>query len=76
VVVQTTTGANLIARAAPGTDAPVRSQFPNGTVLQVIDGPVDADTYTWWRVRGPDGDGWSVGAFLRPLSTPPPTATP
>ena len=76
VVVQTTTGANLIARAAPGTDAPVRSQFPNGTVLQVIDGPVDADNYTWWRVQGSAGDGWSVGAFLRPLSIPPPTATP
>jgi hypothetical protein len=69
VVVQTTTGERLIARAAPGTGAPVRTQFANGTILQVVDGPVEADNYTWWRVEGPDGDGWSVGTFLRPLTT-------
>jgi hypothetical protein len=76
VVVQTGTGAGLIARAAPRIDSPVRTQFDNGTVLEVIGGPVDADNYTWWRVEGAQGDGWSVGAFLRPFPVPTPSPTP
>jgi hypothetical protein len=76
VVVETTGGAGLIARAAPGIDSPVRTQFDNGTVLEVIGGPVAAGDYTWWRVEGAQGDGWSVGAFLRPFPTPTPSPTP
>ena len=75
MVVQTTSGAGLIARAEPAADAPVRTQFDNGATLRVLGGPVDADNYTWWRVEGEQGDGWSVGAFLRPLPTATPTAT-
>jgi hypothetical protein len=76
VVVQTQTGAGLIARAAPGIESPIRTQFDNGAVLEVMGGPVDADNYTWWRVEGAQGDGWSVGAFLRPYPTPTPSPTP
>jgi hypothetical protein len=36
----------------------------------VIDGPVEADGYTWWHLEAPydqTRNGWSAGDFLTPL---------
>ena len=36
-----------------------------GTTLVVLDGPEEADGYTWWQVRTPDGaEGWAAGTWL------------
>jgi hypothetical protein len=28
--------------------------------VMIVDGPVVADNYTWWRVEGETGSGWSA----------------
>jgi uncharacterized protein YraI len=62
-------------------DANVIDQMPDGTVLEVSDGPVSADGYTWFEVSNDDfGPGWAAGEFLQVETptdngTPTPTAT-
>lgn len=61
------TGAGeLNVRARPGTapDNLVLFTLAPGTVVQVVGGPVEADGFTWWQVRGPTGEGWCAGQFL------------
>lgn len=39
-----------------------------GTQFEIIDGPQEADGFTWWRVLeidGQDRQGWAAGDFLR-----------
>ncbi|HMP42188.1 MAG TPA: hypothetical protein PKA05_17555 [Roseiflexaceae bacterium] len=55
-------GRPLRGRAEPSLLAPARVAFNEGDVLMVIDGPVEADGYTWWRVEGTRGIGWSAEA--------------
>lgn len=46
---------------------------PEGTVLTVIDGPTQADGFTWWRVRSqlnPSLEGWAVANFLAVVPNP------
>ncbi|HIQ12413.1 MAG TPA: hypothetical protein EYH29_06055 [Caldilineales bacterium] len=39
----------------------------DGVKLTIIDGPVQADGFTWWKVRTPKGyEGWAVEAYLEP----------
>lgn len=38
---------------------------PQGTRLIVQEGPVDADSFTWWRVTGDGIAGWAAGTWLR-----------
>jgi hypothetical protein len=56
----------LIGRAAPALDADFRARFADGSVLLVLDGPVENDDHIWWKVQGVIGTGWSVAAFLAP----------
>ncbi|HWQ13956.1 MAG TPA: hypothetical protein VNL77_14245, partial [Roseiflexaceae bacterium] len=53
-------GRPLRGRAAAGLSAPVRVAFPEGERVRLLEGPVEADGYTWWRVEGPSGAGWSA----------------
>jgi hypothetical protein len=65
VVVQGTKGAGLNLRQQPTTYAKVVSNAREGTVLTVLEGPKEADGYTWWRVRAPDStEGWVAGEWL------------
>ncbi|MCU0493014.1 MAG: hypothetical protein MUD01_15605 [Chloroflexaceae bacterium] len=52
--------AQLRGRQQPGTGQPVQARFEEGTTVRVLEGPVDADGFTWWRIEGPRGNGWSA----------------
>jgi hypothetical protein len=55
-----TGGRPLRGREAPGLNAPARVAFAEGEEVQLLEGPVEADGYTWWRIEGPSGVGWSA----------------
>ncbi len=57
--------------------------MPDGTKAIVQEGPVDAETFTWWRIAGDGFNGWAAGTWLRlpeaiaqALATPVPAPTP
>ena len=55
----------LNLREAAGTDADVITQLDTGAALEITDGPVAADDYTWYEVLTADDDtGWVAGDFL------------
>ena len=57
--VQTT--ANLNVREGPGLGYAIIDTMPEGTLGQIVDGPVEADGYVWWDVKYVSGErGWSV----------------
>lgn len=59
----TTEGDALNVRSGPATNFDVLTQFPSGTQVNVIEGPVESNGFTWWRVQAPDGQiGWVVQA--------------
>jgi hypothetical protein len=65
VVVTGTGGAGLRLRELATTDAKLVVMAREGTVLTVLEGPTDADGYTWWKVRTPDGEeGWGAATWL------------
>ncbi len=55
-------GAGLNVRAEPNKDARVLTQLQQYDFVTIIDGPVEADGYTWWKVRLEFADtvGWAV----------------
>ena len=52
-------------RDAPSTSANVTSCKIDGTGGRVIDGPVEADGVTWWRL---DSLGWASDSYLAPAT--------
>lgn len=64
-VVDTAVGLNL--RSQPVVDPNnIVALVPDGTLLEVIDGPQDSEGYIWWQLRTADGaEGWAVADFLR-----------
>ncbi|NNJ11308.1 SH3 domain-containing protein [Chloroflexales bacterium ZM16-3] len=67
--------ATLRARAAPGLASSTRvvARFPEGSEVMIVEGPVQVDGLTWWRISGEAGEGWSAQlaadgvVFLEPL---------
>lgn len=57
-------GSCLNFRDEPGTGSEVLLCMIDGTSERVIDGPVEADGITWWRLQGL---GWASEEFLVPL---------
>jgi hypothetical protein len=65
VVVQGTGGAGLNLREQPSLGSPILGTVQDGTPLTVIEGPQDADGFTWWKVQTAEGGaGWGVASFL------------
>lgn len=62
--VSNTEGRALRGRAAPGLKAPVRVAFAEGERVRILEGPVVADQYVWWRVEGRNGTGWAAQQSL------------
>lgn len=52
-------------REAPGTSARVVTCQLDGTKGRVVEGPVEADGHTWWRL---EGLGWGSGQYLAPAA--------
>src|SRR5690606_19098380 len=53
------TGA-LNIRAEPGTAGEWVAALQPGETASVIDGPREADGYSWWKIVAPSGEGWAV----------------
>jgi hypothetical protein len=73
--VQVSSASGLVVRAEPSISGARVTVMPNGTKAKVIDGPVEANGYTWWKVTGfnaqnPALEGWCAQTFLRPTSPP------
>lgn len=65
VVVQGTLGSGLNLRAEPSTAARLVTNVREGTSLTVIEGPEDADGYTWWQLRTASGqEGWGAANWI------------
>jgi hypothetical protein len=59
--VRTTGGDSLNMRSAAGTEFAILQKLSSGTLLLLLEGPVSAGSYQWWRVQAPDGQqGWVV----------------
>jgi hypothetical protein len=50
----------LRGRAKPSLQAPAKVGFREGERVNILEGPVEADGYTWWRIESPSGAGWSA----------------
>jgi hypothetical protein len=62
-----TNGSTLRSRDVPGLSGTIVTNFEPGALLQVLDGPVDADGYTWWKVSNGIDTGWSAADFMSPV---------
>jgi len=61
-----TGGAGLNMRAGAGTGHAKVKTLADGSSVEIIGGPEDADGYTWWQVRDSVGTtGWVVQTYLR-----------
>ena len=68
VLITGTGGEGLNVRSAPGVDNTSRFLGAENEILQVKDGPVSKDGYTWWYLETPNDkerSGWAVEAFLQ-----------
>ena len=62
-----TGGAGVNLRTSAGTAAAIVQILPDETALTLLEGPTEADGFSWWRVRLEDGtEGWVVQDFLAP----------
>jgi thiol-disulfide isomerase/thioredoxin len=73
VTIANTSNIGLNLHNNPSEDSPVIIALPEGTQMGVIGGPVQADGYTWWKIKGMMGEvqreGWSaVGEWLTPIT--------
>ena len=72
----------LSIRKEPTQQAERLNCMPDGTKAIVQEGPVEAETFTWWRIAGDGFNGWAAGAWLRlqdeiaRVLQPAPAATP
>ena len=63
----TTTDQNVNVREEPSVDADVVTQLDEGVELEVLEGPEEADDYTWYRIRVNEEDGaegWVASDFI------------
>jgi hypothetical protein len=57
----------LNVRAEPGVNANRLFVAPDESLFLVIDGPLQADSLTWWKIQNPDDpseQGWGAGTYL------------
>ena len=69
------TGTGLVIRRTPTRAGAKVKNVADGTRLHIIDGPEEADGFTWWKVAGfnpqsPDDSGWCVETYLTPTEAP------
>ncbi len=61
------TGASkLRVRQGPGTNTATLRFVPDGTQFVVVDGPTDANGFTWWKIDDQNGlVGWAAVQYLQ-----------
>jgi uncharacterized protein YgiM (DUF1202 family) len=55
---------NLNVRSTPSISGAVAGQLFTGAVVTIVDGPVQRDGYTWFKVDSDSWDGWTVDVWL------------
>jgi len=65
VVAGAGTGDCVNVREQPSLTGAVKTCLADGARLRVVEGPVSADGYQWWRL---EGLGWAAGMYLSPLA--------
>jgi hypothetical protein len=68
-----TGGDGLRLRSEPGLQAEVKYLGLEGEIFTVDDGPVLADSYTWWFLIAPYDEtvrGWAVSNYLKAVPNP------
>ena len=78
----TIAGNDLNLRAKQSLDGAIKKILKTGDIVTILEGPVQADGYSWWKMRTADGvEGWAVDvagwyapvdAALTPTLTPAP----
>ena len=65
VIVQGTGAKGLNLRAQPTTKGAIVVTVKEGAVLTVLEGPQQADGFTWWKLRTTDNkEGWGAADWL------------
>lgn len=58
-------------KSGPGLNYARLGLLKDGTILKVLEGPEEADGYTWWRLEDEDGfTGWVADNWLEPATAP------
>jgi hypothetical protein len=68
-----TGGSGLRVRSEPGLQGEVLFLALEDEVFQVMDGPSEADGYTWWYLVAPYNNkfsGWAVADYLAVIQNP------
>lgn len=71
VVVVDAEDSGLNVRSGPGLDNEVRFIAENDDTFNVVGGPTQADSLTWWQVQDPldnSRSGWAAASYLRVVS--------
>lgn len=53
-------GATLRSRKQPMLKAATTATFKEGQQVTILEGPIEADGFIWWRIEGAAGAGWSA----------------
>lgn len=71
-VVSGTNGQRLRLRAEAGLNSREQTRVFEGVRLALLEGPIVADGFAWWRVRDLESsaEGWAVQKYLVPASAP------
>lgn len=68
-----TSGDGLSIRSAPGISNTIHFIGLDSELFKIVDGPVENEGYTWWKVEAPyDGTrtGWCVQDYLSVVNSP------
>ena len=69
-----TEGNGLNGRAGPSLSQEVKATFAEGSSVRLVEGPVEADGFTWWRAEGEGGSAWVASKWLQIEAAPSPAA--
>ncbi|NNJ12005.1 SH3 domain-containing protein [Chloroflexales bacterium ZM16-3] len=56
----------LNLRESPGTNTNIAMILEPDTLVTVVEGPIERDGFTWWKVRAANQEGWCAGEYLEP----------
>ncbi len=67
-VVCDTMGVPLRLQCSPGMQQKEVGRIPEGTVVDVLEGPTPFEGFRWWRISSPEGAmGWAPANWLCPV---------